>query len=40
MDEEDFSPDVPVSKGNLDTMSAMDREAFTDSIRDEWDQDS
>ena len=39
MDEKDFSPDVPVSD-NLDTMSAMDREAFADSMRDEWDQDS
>lgn len=35
--------DEPVqapSKDNLDTMSSMEREAFTDAIRDEWDQDS
>jgi len=40
MDEEDFSPDVPAFKDNPDTMSAMDREAFANSMRDEWEQDS
>lgn len=40
MDEQDFSEPAAPSKDNLDTMSAMEREVFADSIRDEWDQDS
>ena len=41
MDEQDFDEPLSApSKDNLDTMSAMEREAFADSIRDEWDQDS
>lgn len=40
MDEEDFKEPIAPSKDNLDTMSAMEREVFADSIRDEWDQDS
>ncbi|MBV8649761.1 hypothetical protein [Paludibacterium sp.] len=41
MDEHDADePLLAPSKDNLDLMSAMEREAFADSIRDEWDQDS
>ena len=40
MDEQDFDVPVTPSKDNLDTMSAMEREVFADTLRDEWDQDS
>jgi len=40
MDEQDFDSPVAPSKDNLDTMSAMEREVFADTLRDEWDQDS
>lgn len=40
MDEQDFNAPVTPSTDNLDTMSAMEREVFADSIRDVWDEDS
>lgn len=40
MDEDDTSVQLPPSKDNLEPMTAMEREAFADSIRDVWDQDS
>jgi hypothetical protein len=40
MDEqEEFSAYTAPSHDNLETMSAMERETFADSMRDEWDQD-
>lgn len=41
MDEQEFDESMLAPpRDNLDTMSAMERESFADSIRDEWDQDS
>lgn len=41
MDEQGFDEPLSApSNDNLETMSAMEREVFADSIRDEWDQDS
>lgn len=41
MDEQDLTEALtPPSSDQHDTLSAMEREAFTDLIRDQWDEEA
>ena len=39
MDDDELDSFTSPSSDNLETMSATEREAFADAMRDEWDQD-